>query len=238
MSLIAVSSGKGGTGKSCVTAYTGMALAASGKKTLLLEMGATAGSLDLVLGVQDAAVFHLIDILEDRCDVEAAILSVPQNENLFILPAGPRPLQPVHAPSFIKLLGSLRMEYDFVLVDGVDFDLLPPGRADLVLLVLTPDSLSVRAAAQHAHMLRLDGANMRLIINNVPPRIIPVFGADDFDDIIDRTGVQLIGVIPASPKLHYSANNAQPLHSESLTVQVFHHIAGRLCGRSHPLLIR
>lgn len=238
MKIIAVTSGKGGTGKSCVAAYTGVALAGTGKKVLLLEQGATTRSLDLILGVQDFAVFNLADVLENRCEAEKAIVPTGFHENLFLLPAGAVPLEPESGPALTELLASLGPAYDYILVDGVDFSMLEPPLFDLVLMVLTPDSLSVRACAQHARLLHGTGVKLRLVINNVPARVSPVYGAEDFDDILDIVGIQLIAVIPASPKLQYSSNNAAPLHNESLTVRIFDNLAARLQGEQRPLLIR
>jgi septum formation inhibitor-activating ATPase MinD len=51
-------------------------------------------------------------------------------------------------------------------------------------------------------------------------------------------GAQLLGVIPQSPKLRYSANSGMPLDDFSLTLKVFEHIAARLMGRRMPLLVR
>ena len=51
--VIAVVSGKGGTGKTSFTTLTGMALAQLGKKTLLLDCDIGLRNLDLYLGVSD-----------------------------------------------------------------------------------------------------------------------------------------------------------------------------------------
>lgn len=236
MKCIALCSGKGGTGKSCVAAYTGAALAKAGHKTLLLELGGMHRCLDLILGVQEQTVFTSADLLAGTCSLEDATLPAEIQKDLFAVvgpatPAGPRELG--------ALLRSLDGKYGFVLLDGAPLASLPADRLDMAVVVATPDSLCVRACAQTSRELHEAGVRaVRLIINNVPAQVGPILGAEDFDEIIDRIGAQLLGVIPTSPKLHYSANSARPLDPESLTVQIFDNIAGRLLGQRRPLLIR
>lgn len=54
--IIAVVSGKGGTGKTSFTANVGLALAALGKNTLCLDCDITLRNLDLALGLTDKAL--------------------------------------------------------------------------------------------------------------------------------------------------------------------------------------
>jgi len=239
LKCIAVTSGKGGSGKSCVAAYTGAALAKSGNRTLLLELGGTFMALDLIVGMKEQAVFDSTDVFAGRCDAQKAIVPTAIQRNLHLLPAGLNPVADATDADLQALLETLGKSYDFIIVDGVDFSVFSPKFADMVLQVLTPDSLCVRACAQQAVELNQAGVKqLRLVINNVPPQVLPMYGAKDFDDVIDLVGVQLIAVIPASPKLQYSSNNAQALDEESITVKVFDNLAGRLLGKRLPLLIR
>lgn len=236
MKCIVLCSGKGGTGKSCVAAYTGEALAKAGKTTLLMELGEDSRSLDLILG-SVAAPFGVRDLLAGRCEASDAIRPVDKAANLFLMSAGHGDLTDVEG--LRRLLQNLSLAYDFVLVDGADIGRFPVQAAGSFLVVVTPDALSIRASADLVRRLYAAGAfEVRLIINNVPPRIVPMEGIEDFDAVINQVGAQLLGVIPASPKLQYCANNGQKLDAESLTVQVFENIAARLAGARRPLLIR
>lgn len=70
--VVLVTSGRGGAGKSTVCAYLGAALAACGKKVLLIE--GSHRSLDVLLGAQDRVVFDLADALERRCELGEAMV--------------------------------------------------------------------------------------------------------------------------------------------------------------------
>ena len=237
MKCIVVCSGKGGTGKSCVAAYTGAALAGAGKRVLLVELADQSRSLEIILGVKEAA-FGVLDIFAGRCQAEDAILEIEKTPGLFFLPSGdgtpPETKEPMR-----RLLKSFPDQYDFVILDGAHLSYMPVELCNVFLLVTTPDTLSMRACAVAARQLNQAGAReVRLVINNIPPRIIPIEGAHDFDDVIDIIGARLIDLIPASPKLAFCSNNAQPLDPDSLTIKVFENLAGRLLGKRIPLLIR
>ena len=70
--IIAVASGKGGTGKTSFTACVGLSLAAMGYETLALDCDITLRNLDLALGLSDSAAMDFSDVLEGRCTLEAA----------------------------------------------------------------------------------------------------------------------------------------------------------------------
>jgi septum formation inhibitor-activating ATPase MinD len=237
--ILAITAGKGGVGKSCVAAYTGAALARAGGKTLLLELGADARSLDLILGLPETVLFHSGDLLSGDCDAQTAIAPVPDHANLFVIPCAFGRRLAVEEAAFRSLLTSLPEDMDFLIVDGLHPDYFPFSLADMVIEVVTPDSLSVRAAAEATRRLRERGIeNIRLIINQVPPNVLPIKGVTDFDDLIDMVGAQLLAVIPQSPKLAYASNNTVPLAGDSLTPQIFDRIAQRLLGIHAPLLVQ
>lgn len=236
--LIAVCSGKGGTGKSCVGAYTAAALSALKKKVLLVDAAVGLGSLDLIFGLQDTAVFNLHDVLSGACEAQKAVLPVPRHPNLFLLPAGLGTAETKDKISFPDLIKSLKSDYAFIIIDGLPEE-LDLKSVNTFLLVTTPDTLSVRAASQKCRELYDRGAdNVRLVINNVPARVLPMKSFADFDEIIDQVGAQLIAVIPTSGRLQYASNNGVPISRESLTVEVFGRLAQRVRGKQEPLLIR
>lgn len=239
MKLVPVCSGKGGTGKSCVAAYTAISLAKMGKKVLLIDAGAAPGTLDVILGLQDSAVYNLGDVLRGTCEPQKAILSHPELPNLSLLPSGLAADGSGGRTDLSGLLRAVKDDYDYVFIDSADLVDFNAKSAGVILLVTMPDTLSVRAAAQKCRELYAAGAkSVRLVINNVSARVVPMKSFRDFDEIIDQTGAQLIAVVPSSQRLHHSANNGTPLPSESLTAQVFYRLAGRLRGKSEPLLIR
>ena len=64
---IAVVSGKGGTGKTSLTAGVGTALAQSGKRVLCVDCDIGLRNLDLALGLTDRALMDFSDVAQNRC---------------------------------------------------------------------------------------------------------------------------------------------------------------------------
>lgn len=237
LNILAVVSGKGGAGKSCVAAYTAAALAKAGKNTLLLELGRDVRSQDVILGLPETALFHSGDAASGLCDITAATSRI--NSNLLLIPAGFSRDEPISQEGLMRILNALPRDLDFLVVDGLDPMTFPFGLTDQALLVCTPDTLCVRASTVLNQALREKGAkDIRLVINRVPPSVQPIKGVADFDELIDTVGARLLAVIPESPKLAFASNNTEPLGEDSLTPQVFQRIAQRLLGQNSPLLVK
>ena len=85
--VIAVVSGKGGTGKTSFTTLTGMALSQLGKKTLLLDCDIGLRNPDLYLGVSDRALMDFTDVISGRTTLAQAVVRHPLYPNLYLLTA-------------------------------------------------------------------------------------------------------------------------------------------------------
>lgn len=88
MGLVSVvTSGKGGAGKSTVTAGLGCALAKLGHRVLVVDTDAGLRSLDLMLGVGGSTVYDMADIFAGNCEPIRAIYPSPVCPNVFVVPA-------------------------------------------------------------------------------------------------------------------------------------------------------
>ena len=72
--IIAVVSGKGGTGKTSFTANTGLALASLDQHVLCMDCDITLRNLDLALGLSDRALMDFSDVLAERCTINLLYL--------------------------------------------------------------------------------------------------------------------------------------------------------------------
>ena len=117
--IIAVASGKGGTGKTTFTANTALALAAMGQRVLCLDCDITLRNLDLALGLSDSAVMDFSDVLEGRCTLAEAAVSHRKYPTLSLLAA---PLAPVGARFSLNAMQTLaqtiRRQYDYCFIDA------------------------------------------------------------------------------------------------------------------------
>ena len=76
--VIAVVSGKGGTGKTSFTANVGMALAQMGRATLCLDCDVGLRNLDIALVMTDRAVMDFTDVMYGRCTLQEAAVQHPK----------------------------------------------------------------------------------------------------------------------------------------------------------------
>ena len=85
--VIVVTSGKGGTGKTSLTGGVASCLAALGRQVLCIDMDIGLRNLDISLGMTDRALMDFTDVLEGRCSLERAAVEHPVIRNLYLLTA-------------------------------------------------------------------------------------------------------------------------------------------------------
>ena len=115
--VIAVS-GKGGVGKTTSTANIGAGLAAADKKTILIDTDIGLRNLDVIMGLENRIVYHLVDIIEGGCRIKQALIRDKRYPNLFLLPsAQTRDKTSVSPEQMKKLIEQLRDDFDYILID-------------------------------------------------------------------------------------------------------------------------
>ena len=86
--IILICSGKGGVGKTTLTANLGIALAKQGVTTAVLDADFGLRNLDLLLGLENRIIYTAQEVLEETCRLEQALVKHKQEPNLALLPAG------------------------------------------------------------------------------------------------------------------------------------------------------
>lgn len=241
---IAIVSGKGGTGKTSLTAGVGAALARSGKTVLCLDCDIGLRNLDLALGLTDRALMDFSDVAQGRCTLEAAVVDHPQLRGLYLLTAPVRSRgRPVTEAQMAALLAQVRQRFDYCLLDapaGLDAGFrLATAAADRCLVVTTADASSLRDAQHTVMELSSFGAGkLHLVVNRVRKKMLRSMHAT-IDDAIDKAGLPLLGVIPEDDALPLALNQGTPLliaNPQSPSATAYRNIAIRLQGGRAPLL--
>ena len=241
--IIAVVSGKGGTGKTTFTSCIGFALASMGKKVLCLDCDISLRNLDLALGLTDRALMDFSDVAQNRCSLESAVVSHPNVPNLYLLTAPVRMRGPaVTTLDFRLMLGKIRQQFDYCLLDapaglGEGFRLAVCA-SDRCVVVTTQDASSLRDAQHTVMELRSFGpGRLHLVVNRVKKKLLHSMHAT-IDDAMDKAGLPLIGVVPEDDALPVSLNQGTPLllRSYNGAASAYRNIAIRLQGGKAPLL--
>lgn len=238
--VIAITSGKGGTGKTTVTGAVAVALAQLGRRVLCLDMDIGLRNLDITLGMSDRALMDFSDVVLGRCELNRAVSTHPSISGLSLLSAPLSLPAEVDGQRLLKLLQQARNLYDYVLLDspaglGPGFQLALVG-ADRALVVSTSDASSIRDAQRTVtEMDRLPV--IHLVMNRIQPRLLRKLRTT-IDDAMNSAGLPLIGVIPEDPRVLLCANQGIPLtvrgrRGAALACQ---NIARRLEGERVPIM--
>lgn len=243
--IIAITSGKGGTGKTTAVSAIGACLAAMGKKTLCVDMDFALPNLDLALGMTDLPLLDLRDVTGGRCTLDEAVMAHPDIENLYLLSglAGDRDGE-FSRDSLKKVISEIDESFDYGLIDapagigdGFYFSSL---YADKALVLATLDASSMRDSQRVAMELDEIGVeDIHLIVNRVRPRIFRRV-LTNVDDMIDFIGLPLIGLVPEDSDVLLASAKSKPLilMSDKKASKAFLRIARRITGEEVPLKFR
>ena len=213
--LIAVLSGKGGTGKTSVCAGLAAALVQSGHKVLCVDCDVGLRNLDIALGISELGTISFLDVCRGEYPLEAATAH-PVYPNLRFLTAPLNcPADAIDPIAFAQMLDQARNHFHYIFLDapaGIEAGFRLAARAaDRVILVTGADPASIRDAAQAADVLELMGKrNVRLIVNRISRKMAAAMDLT-VDDVMDRAGLPLLGVVPEDENVVLAAAFRQPL---------------------------
>ncbi len=241
--LIAVLSGKGGTGKTSICAGVSTALARDGFDVLAIDCDMGLQNLDISLGMSDCGGLSFLDVCEGGYELEHAARH-PQFDRLRFLTAPVnRTAESVDLERFGAMLQCAKRQFDFVFLDapaGIDAGFeLAAKFAERVLLVTSADPAAVRDASKAGECLEQMGkTDVRLVVNRVNSRLFSSMSVT-IDDVMDTAGLPLIGVVPDDPNVTLAAAFSKPLLLQSRrgAARACVSISRRLRGIRVPLSI-
>ena len=239
---IVVTSGKGGTGKTTLTAGIASCLAAIGHRVLCIDMDVGLRNLDLSLGMTDRAVMDFTDVVEGRCPLERGAAAHPAIDGLFLLTAPLRlPAGGIDQRQTARLIRQAKELFDYILIDspaGVDsgFQLAVAG-ADRAIVVTTNDPSALRDAQRAVSELSKSLSAIHLVMNRIQPKLLRQLHTT-IDDAMDAAGLPLLGVVPEDRQvpLALGAGQALVLASRKGAARACLNIARRIEGQRVPVM--
>ena len=205
---LALTSGKGGVGKTFLAANLGAALARRGARVLVLDADLGLANLDVVLNLHPKLTLH--DVFTGKAALEDAILPAPGGFSVLLAGSGLveySRLTPEVRDQLQRIIDTLAPRYDHILIDtaaGIsDVVLYAVSLADEVLVIATPEPTSMTDAYATIKVLatQQQRRDIRLVVNQVgrvgEGRVI----RDQLQLVVDRFVTPLLGAGRAAPVL-------------------------------------
>lgn len=241
---IVITSGKGGVGKTTTTANIGTALALLGKKVVLVDTDIGLRNLDVVLGLENRIIYDLVDVVEQRCRLEQAIIKDKRFDELYVLPAAQtKDKDSVNPGQLAKIITELKQTYDYVIIDcpaGIEqgFRNAIAG-ADRAIVVTTPETAAVRDADRVIGLLEQNKISAKLVVNRIRPSMTKSGEILDVNDICQVLAIDLLGIVPDDDRVIAGSNHGEPvaLNPAYPSGLAYRNIARRMLGDMVPLMV-
>ena len=239
--LIAILSGKGGTGKTSVCAAVACALSVQGMQVLCIDCDVGLRNLDIALGISELGALSFQEVASGQYPLDMAARHPVYPGLRFLTAPMNCPADQIDRDAFCDMLQQARRQFDYVLLDapaGIDagFD-LAARFADRIVLVTGPDPAAVRDATRAGQVLEQMGKeNVRLVVNRINKKMTAAMNIT-VDDIMDKAGLPLLGIVPEDENVVLSAAFRQPLlgYTKKGAAAACRRIARRIRGMSVPV---
>jgi septum site-determining protein MinD len=242
--FILICSGKGGVGKTTLTANLGIALARLGARTAVLDADFGLRNLDLLLGLENRIVFTAQEVLAGSCRLEQALVKHKQEPKLALLPAGnPRMLEWLTPDDMRRIAQLLGERFDYVLIDapaGIEGGFRNAmAAAKEAIVVTTPEVSAVRDADRVIGLLNSEGVKpIQLVLNRVRPQMMANQEMLAVGDVTEILALPLLGLVLEDEQVIVSTNRGEPLTlngASTPAAKAYADVARRLQGEDVPL---
>ena len=237
--VIAVTAGKGGSGKSTFAVNIGAALASRGASTLLLDLNCGERNLDIYMGLESKVLFDLSDVLTGMCGLDKAIVRDDRFKALSLLSCPQyKSINGMTATHIRAITERLRKNYEYIIIDcpgGVGNDFVSAvSSADTALILVTPDYVSVRNSGVVDKRLETLGITRRfLAVNLYDQSLINQGILPDLNLIRNSFQIPFAGTMPFDHSILLGNNDGYPAMCSGNTqaARVFMTIALRVAGK-------
>ena len=242
--VIVITSGKGGVGKTTATANVGTGLARLGKQVVMVDTDLGLRNLDVVLGLENRIVYDIVDVVKGNCRLRQALIKDKRYDNMFLLPAAQtKDKTVVNEEEMKELCETLKNDFDYVIIDcpaGIEHGFRNAiAGAEQAIVVTTPEVSAIRDADRIIGLLEAAGLHSpKLIVNRIRTRMVNAGDMLSIEDILDILAVDLLGIIPDDDSVVISTNRGEPAVNDdsSKAGQAFRNIVRRIDGEEVPLM--
>ncbi|XYK81888.1 MAG: septum site-determining protein MinD [Labrenzia sp.] len=251
--VVVVTSGKGGVGKTTTSAAIASALAKEGYQVCAIDFDVGLRNLDLIMGAERRVVFDLVNVVRGEATIKQALVRDKKLNNLFLLPASQtRDKDALTEEGVASVISELRHYFDWIVCDspaGIERGAtLAMRHADEAIIVSNPEVSSVRDCDRIIGLLDAktemaeQGGRMpkHLLITRYDSARAKTGEMLATDDVVDILSVPLIGVIPESKDVLKASNVGLPVtlaDEGSPAARAYMEATRRLLGENIPVTI-
>jgi septum site-determining protein MinD len=249
--VITVTSGKGGVGKTTTSAAFSTALAQTGKKVVVIDFDVGLRNLDLIMGVERRVVFDIVNVIQGEARINQALIRDKRVDTLAILPASQtRDKDALTKEGVAKIIEELSADFDYILCDspaGIEKGaLLALYFADEALVVTNPEVSSVRDSDRILGVIqsrskraeeKREKVKEHLLVTRFDPARVERGEMLKLEDIREILAIPLLGVIPESESVLRASNTGNPvtLDETSPAGQAYRDAVSRFLGQDKPM---
>ncbi len=223
--IIVITSGKGGVGKTTTSAAIASGLAIKGYKTVVIDFDIGLRNLDIIMGCERRVVYDFVNVINEEATLNQALIKDKRIPNLFILPASQtRDKDALSIQGVEKVLNELAKDFDYILCDspaGIETGaLMAMHFADHAIIVTNPEVSSVRDSDRILGILAsktkraMEGQSPikeHLLITRYDAERVERGEMLSMQDVLDILAIPLIGVIPESKAVLKASNTGTPV---------------------------
>jgi flagellar biosynthesis protein FlhG len=247
LKVYAVTSGKGGVGKTNITANLAVTAARAGKRVLIIDADLGLANIEIVLGVKPR--YHLGDLLDGGRSIDEVLVEGPAG--VMLLPAGSgvqslTQLSDQQKLRFVDALEPIEEMFDLVFIDsgaGIGENVLFfVGAAQEAILVVNPEPTSLVDAYAVVKVLSQKAGvqTFNVIINPVVDELAARGVFQKLTTVTSRfleAKVRHLGYVPRDENLHRAIMAQRPvceMFPSSPSARALTVIAERLLGDKQP----
>lgn len=228
-----ITSGKGGVGKTTLTANVGLTLAKMGYRVAVIDGDLGLNNLDVLTDVENKSVFDLSDVVSFKCRAKQALVESPLSRNLFVLPsAHTLTSKEVNGQGIKNAIDSIDGLFDYVFIDcpaGIELGFhRAVSCADRALVIVTPTITSVRDADKVISILKSYSlCQIEVVVNRIRGDLVLSGKSLSQDDIESTLKTEVLGVIPEDDALSLCITGGYLGDSEKAIKLIASKIAGK-----------
>jgi septum site-determining protein MinD len=249
--VVTVTSGKGGVGKTTSSASFATGLALRGYKTVVIDFDVGLRNLDLIMGCERRVVYDLINVINGDATIKQALIKDKRVDGLFILPTSQtKDKDALNLEGVGRVIDELKQEFDYIVCDspaGIEHGALAAlYYADAAVVVTNPEVSSVRDSDRILGIMQSKSRRAErgdapikehLLVTRYDAGRVERGEMLTLQDVQEILAVKMIGVIPESETVLTASNLGQPvvLAPESIAGQAYQDAVARFLGEEREL---